>query len=282
MRNTSVYKRFIFFIVICITLQQLSCKKDKPAQLHTVQTVSNALYADSILFINDAGSKNIVMPLSAAPGTFTSFPDGLKVDDNSGAIDVNSSETGLKFQVTFTPADGSKVKSTFIIISGINYKDKIYNLSTGDSVAKPIYNANNRNAIPQLNSGSTFDNDGGCKNAGIEVNPADGTINLAKSVRDQRIDTGSTQEVKLQYKINDQSRMATNGLDVKIYFYRTASEIPQYLTDLLKERQTTILTENPSTVSPFVRASIKSFSAIARSAQRLSRPRPPCIIVVSR
>src|SRR6185312_8168927 len=124
--------------------------------------------------------------------------------------------------------------------------------------------------------------DGGCKNAGIEVNPADGTINLAKSVRDQRIDTGSTQEVKLQYKINDQSRMATNGLDVKIYFYRTASEIPQYLTDLLKERQTTILTENPSTVSPFVRASIKSFSAIARSAQRLSRPRPPCIIVVSR
>jgi|GEM_PF-5241582 len=131
MRNTPVYKRFIFFIVICITLQQLSCKKDKPAQLHTVQTVSNALYADSILFINDAGSKNIVMPLSAAPGTFTSFPDGLKVDDNSGAIDVNSSETGLKFQVTFTPADGSKVKSTFIIISGINIRKVRFHKSYG-------------------------------------------------------------------------------------------------------------------------------------------------------
>ncbi|MDP9048104.1 MAG: hypothetical protein M3N14_08195 [Bacteroidota bacterium] len=260
-----------------------ACKKEKPAATHTAPPIAvNSLYADSILFINNTGSKNIVKPVETAAGTFKSFPDGLKIDDTTGAIDVNSSETGLKFQVTFTSSDGTKVITAFITISGINYKDKIYNLSAGDSVVKPIYNADKRNAIPQLNSGSSFDNDGGCKNAGIEVNPTDATINLAKSVRDQRIDTGSTQEVKLQYKINDQSHQAMNGLNLKIYFYRTASEIPQYLTDLLKERQTTILSENPSLLFPLTRAAIKNFSSIARRAQAPSRPRPPCIIVVSR
>lgn len=274
-------KRLVFFMMTCIICIYISCKKDKPAQLHTIPIVVNPLYADSILFISNAGNKNIVNPLESAAGTFTSFPDGLKIDERTGAIDVNSSETGLKFKITFTSADGSKVKSSFVTISGINYKDKIYNLSTGDSIARPIYNANNRNVIPQLNSGSSFDDNGGCKNAGIEVNPSDATINLAKSVRDQRIDTGATQEVKLQYKINDQSRQALNGLNVKIYFYRTASEIPQYLTDLLKERQTTILSENPS-MFPLTRAIIKNYSAINRRTQALSRPRPPCIIVVSR
>ena len=274
--------RYLFLVLLCTTCMQLSCRKDKPSKPVVVPPVISPLFTDSVLYI-DATNKNIVYPAKAAPGTYACFPDGLKIDDNTGAIDVNNSETGLKYRITFTPAGAGDTRIAYITISGINYKDGIYNLAAGDSIAAPIYNANKHAMIPQINNGSSFDENSGCKSAGIEVDPVDATINLAKSVRDQKIDTGSTQEVKLQYRINDQSNKALNGLDVKIYFYRTASEIPQYLIDILNERKTTILSANSNGLSAPA-ATPKAFSsfAVAYSAQKPTRPRPPCVIVVSR
>ncbi|MBB3056695.1 hypothetical protein [Mucilaginibacter gotjawali] len=274
--EVKMYKWLIFLVLLFAFFIQSSCKKDKaPAVNIPVQVIP--LYADSILYIKNA-NQNIVYPVGPAQGSYTSFPDGLKIDQSTGAIDVNNSETGLKFKVTFTDQSSGNAKTAYVTISGINYRDKIFNLAAGDSIATPIYNADAGAPIPQINNGSTFDTNSGCKNAGIEVNPVDGTINLAKSVRDQLIDTGSTQEVKLQYKINDQSREALNGLNVKIYFYRNAGEIPQYLQDILTERKTTIL------AAPINRfASLAAAPMAFTSAQnKPGRPRPPCIIVVSR
>jgi hypothetical protein len=272
-----MYKRFFFFVGLCALFMQFSCKKDKPPVVN-IPPVANPLYADSILYVQSSADQNIVFPVNSVQGTYTGFPDGLKIDQNTGAIDVDNSETGLKYMVTFTDPVSAATKVEYITISGINYKDKIYNLALGDSIAEPIYNANAHAAIPQINNGSSFDTNSGCKDAGIEVNPVDATINLAKSVRDQLIDTGSTQEVKLQYQINDKSKEALNGLDVKIYFYRTASEIPQYLLDILTERKTTILAA-PHTGFAALAAMPRAFSS---TPKKPGRPRPPCIIVVSR
>ena len=253
-----------------------SCKKDKPAD-PVVVTPKTALYADSIFYIQ--ASDNIVKPLNTAAGLYTCIPDGLELDANTGAININKSETGLKYRVTFTPSGNGAVVTSYIVISGINYYDKIFNLSAGDSIAAPIYNADSKSALPNSNNGNVFDQGNGCKNAGIVVDPQNAKINLALSVRKQGIDTGATQEVKLAYRINDNSNKTLNGLNVKIYFYRTASEIPQYLSDLLAQRKGTIFTTN--TLSPFHQASLAASYSFA-AAPKTARPRPPCIIVVSR
>ena len=281
--NKTMFNRLLLSLLAFTICVVLSCKKENNADpvvpVLPVVTVAPLIYSDSIFYIQEAVNY-IVSPSITSTGTYTCVPSGLKIDGLTGAIDVNKSETGLKYKVTFVPSDGSQAQNSFVIISGINYADKIYHLSMGDSIAMPIYNANSRYNLPGSHAGTTFDVTGGCKNAGIEVDPLSAQINLAKSVRDQRIDTGATQEVKLAYRINDNSHQSLNGLNVKIYFYRTAAQIPQYLLDLLAQRKATILSDSPIAANLSHNFS-RTFASFAQNGTQPARPRPPCIILLA-
>ncbi|WKN43432.1 hypothetical protein [Tunicatimonas pelagia] len=104
-------------------------------------------YPDTLFFISEAPN-NLVSPDSALVGTYSSYPLGLAIDPATGVIDVNASETGLKYEVRFIPTGTTDTCRTFVTISGINYLDKIYVLSTGDSLALPIYNASPMAMLP--------------------------------------------------------------------------------------------------------------------------------------
>ena len=279
-------KKIFIVIFTCIFCSFFACKKDSSSPPATPVTpvlpppggaISKSIYADSLLFIQSLNST--VKPIVTQAGTYTAIPEGLKINEATGEIDVNKSETGLKYRVTFTPTSGD-VQTSTIIVSGINYEDKIYNLSKGDSIAQPIYNADTKLALPGADNSNVFDEAGGCKKAGIVVNGSDAKINLALSVRNQGIDTGATEQVKLAYRISDGSNKTLNGLEVKIYFYRTASEIPKYLTDLIAERKTVIL--NANSTPAVSQAHTPVLASLAINSSRPARPRPPCIIVVSR
>lgn len=291
--------RFSIILLVCIVCVLFSCHKDKSSIPQTVKPVdvdttkppvtppivppvivpAGSLFSDSILYVNNLDDYS-VLPINTKAGTYSCAPDGLKIEETTGAINVNKSETGLKYLVTFTPADGSQPQSTYLIISGINYQDKVYNLSAGDSIAAPIYNADSHLSLPGAGQNDVFDEGGGCGKAGIIVDGKNARINLAETVRKQLIDTGSTEEVKLAYRINDNSALAPNGLDVKIYFYRTASEIPQYLLDLINERKTTILASgNRAHNLALNHIGLRTLQA---AQKKPSRPRPPCIVVVGR
>ncbi|MGZ3921858.1 MAG: hypothetical protein ACXVC7_16280, partial [Bacteroidia bacterium] len=218
-----MFQRVPLLIITCILGMLFSCKKDKPSTSVIIPPqIGNSLYADSIFYVQNANDY-FVSPIIATQGSFTSFPDGLNIDQNTGTINVNKSETGLKYKISFTPTGSVDTLTSYIIISGVNYQDKIYNLSLGDSIAAPIYNANLNMTMPGANN-NAFDESAGCKNAGIVVGSNSGVINLAQTVRNQGIDTGATAQVKLGYRISDNSNKALNGLLVKIYFYRTAAE----------------------------------------------------------
>ncbi|MBC7915011.1 MAG: hypothetical protein H7Y07_12910 [Pyrinomonadaceae bacterium] len=280
-------KRLILILIVSSTGILFSCKKDPAGKGDPIPPVlppatEKLNYGDSVFYVRENISKYIIAPFTVRSGRYVAFPDGLEIDELTGEIDVNESETGLKYIVSFIATQPADTLITTMVISGINYYDKIYNLSQGDSIAAPIYNANNKLVLPGINDGNVFDESGGCKKAGIVVDYKNAIINLAKSVRNQGLDTGSTEEVKLQYRISDKSVKALNNLRVKIYFYRDVSEIPEYLTDLLKERKGTILSASVPE-QPFVQSfanGINGFS-VSAVAQR-ARPRPPCIIVVSR
>lgn len=276
-------KRIILPLAGCIMMLFFSCKKEKKSNpaLPNPPVSATTLYSDSVFYMKNTNDY-FVNPVISKSGTFMSFPDGLNIDQNTGVININKSETGLKYRVSFVASGSPDTISSYVIISGINYADKIYNLAAGDSIAAPVYNAN-FNMAPPGGSANIFDETNGCKNAGIVIGSTNGIINLAQTVRNQGIDTGATAQVKLVYRINDASGKAPNGLEMKIYFYRTASEIPQYLTDLLIQRKGTILTSN-STVPPVIqsgRLAVNSLVTQSKAAQP-ARPRPPCIIVVSR
>ena len=230
-------------------------------------------YEDSVFYINNNHEDYIIKPLNAKAGTYYGFPDGIEIDENTGAINVSKSETGLKYAISFMPPDSKDTLTTFVTISGINYLDGFYNLSTADSIANPIYNGNIGTAIPGIDNGSLFDVGSGCNDQGCNVIPALGKINLAQTVRNgvfgKKPANNDRHEFDLVYQINDPSKQATNKLKVKLYYFETIADVTPEAYDIIASRTGTIV--NANTPLPLMAAQKKA-----------AKPRPPCIFIVGR
>ncbi len=170
---------------------------------------------------------------------------------------------------------------TKIVISGINFYDRIYNLSKGDSIAPSIYNASGIPFFPgQFGSGkaNVFDYGSGCNSQGCAVSLINGKINLAKSLRNGAIPriNDSQKEFTYYYRMDDQSDKAINRLKVKLYFYNTAADIPKYLWDIL-------LIDHAGTIIPNIRQSgIMPPASTQTTTTEIAtaKPRPPCLIII--
>lgn len=262
----------LYCSIVLAILALSSCKKG--AGEDTAQTPAAAYsfsYPDSILYIRESASDYVVLPSKAASGIYTAYPEGIEIDNKTGAINVSKSETGLRYRIYFTN-DKGETFTTKVVISGINYTDKYYYLKNNDTIVPPVYNADPARSLP-LN-GSIFDEGSLAKSSGCALGTVNGQINIAASIRDGMFGNpaqyGATTEVETKYRLNDNSNKAQNGLKVKFYYYEKASDVPQYLLDLLQDRQNMFFRINNS-------VTLSEMSRVTAA-----RPRPPCIIVIAR
>src|SRR5215218_6294435 len=65
-------------------------------------------YGDSIIYLKGSGSDYTVSPVTPMAGEYDAFPEGIELDDKTGAINVSKSETGLRYRITFTPEGSNK------------------------------------------------------------------------------------------------------------------------------------------------------------------------------
>lgn len=260
---------------LCIMLMAnaflLSCSKS------TIENTSSPAgnnfklsYPDSIFYVTGTQDR-IVNPVENRSGTYFSFPDGLSLNQSTGAININKSDAGLKYRVSFVEAGKTDTVSTFIVVSGINYLDGFYNLSAGDSILKPVYNANKSAIIPGLNNGTTFDIGLTLNNQGCEVSAVSAEINLAQTVRNGVFGTtpanNDRHEFEMTYRINDNSGGTANKLKVKLYFFKSMNDVTPEAFDIIASRQGAIIGPGNTTTAPL--------------AVRPTKPRPPCIFIVS-
>jgi hypothetical protein len=246
----------------------LSCNKPVDSEPDPSPGVYKLSYGDSIIFLKPVAGDYIVAPTETKPGVYTGFPEGIQIDETTGAINVSNSETGLRYLITHTAPD-STITTTKVVLSGISFKDKYYNLSLNDSVAFPVYNASEANAIPI--SGSVFDDGGGAKLSGCDVQTINGQINLSQTVRNGIFGNNpaddARKEIDIVYRLNDGSGKALNKLRVKLYYYTSMSNVAPDLLETLQDRKDQ---------GVFLRgASTMGFS-------RIAKPRPPCIIIIAR
>lgn len=238
-------------------------------------------YGDSILYVKNQAADYIVAPAEALPaGRFDGFPEGIQIDDVTGAINVSKSETGLRYRITFTETATGKTTTTIVLISGINYFDKIYNLSSSDTLALPVYNASVSRTVP---TNSVFDDDNGCNGVGVAVNKDNAVINLAQTIRNGVFGAtpknGEIKEVDLKYRVNDGSGKSLNSLKVKLYYYNTAADIDPAYIQLLKDREGTVFMANDRFQWG---QEILSGAAGTNGAGGVAKPRPPCIFILGR
>ena len=248
----------------------VSCNKN------TDDTPYELSYGASIFYLKP--SEYTIYPTTSKPGTYSAFPeDGIDLKENTGAIrikgDDNNIFTGLKYKITHTAPNGD-TSSTVIMVSGITFLDKFYNLSQNDSVANPIYNGSVANILPI--SGSTFDDNNLANASGCSVKTTNGQINLAETVRNGFFGTVPQNDakgtVKIEYKLNDASNKAQNKIEVKLYYYKTMADVTPELWETLNERQLQ---------GVFLEMNNSSGGVV--SAARLSaiaKPRPPCVIII--
>jgi len=242
-----------------------SCTKEagngKPAQFS---------YGDSILYLKNQATDDIVYPTEQKPGQYFGFPDGIEIDQTTGAINVSKSESGLRYRVSYVSPAGD-TSTTMVVVSGINFLDKFYHLSQGDSVAFPIYNASIDRILP-LN-GSNFDEGNNANAGGCSVKTVNGQINLAQTIRNGVFgaipQNDAKQEFDIYYRLNDNSDKALNKIRVKVYYYDTINDVAPDLLQTLKDR---------GDDGVFLRL---SSSARTASTTKAARPRPPCVIIIA-
>ncbi len=201
-------------------------------------------YPDTIFYPKQSSSDYIVMPLNVLDGRYGSFPDVMKIDRNSGAINITKSETGLKYVVWFIPNGTKDTCKKFVTISGINYQDSIFSMSTSSS-SIPIYNANTQNPIA-CNGTCQFGQD--LVSQGVAINTSTGVIDLKKSIAKgalgQNPKNGAFKDFLVKYRISDKSSNALNKIQFRLYYYKTKAQIPDSIMTILNAKKSQVLLED--------------------------------------
>ena len=278
--------RMLLWVVLVILA---SCKKDNSGGNPPPNPGGSDLsYGDSIFYLRNQASDYIVLPLQNRAGQYSGFPEGIDIDQNSGAINISKSETGLRYRISFVPDGTTDSIHTVIVISGINFLDGFYKLTTADSIIRPLYNANANSSVPGVNNGTAFDIGSGCNSAGCNVNTTVGSINLAQTVRNGVFgatpSNNDRHEFDLNYEISDKSGKAPNTIRVKLYYFDSINDVTQEVYDIINSREGALFGVQPRPI-PFA-SSITSINSINSQTtvlgKAIPKPRPPCIFILGR
>ena len=283
--KTLIRKIFLFSFLMG---SLYACQKDNAnGSAPPPVPVTELNYGDSILYLKNQADDYLVSPNTTASGQYFAFPDGLNIDQNTGVINVTKSETGLRYRVSFVASGSTDSLQTVIVISGINFLDGFYKLTTADSILRPLYNANTGAVVPGINNGSIFDDGSGCNSAGCNVNTGDGTINLAQTVRNGVFgatpSNNDRHEFDLNYRINDKSGESFNTIRVKLYYFDTITDVTQEVYDIISSREGAVFGVQPRAIT-FERfiTSVNGITQTNKDSKSVPKPRPPCIFILGR
>jgi hypothetical protein len=259
----------ILFLAIILSL--FACKKNSVKDNPPVNNKLN--YGDSVFYLKSASYT--ISPANGKQGTYSAFPDNLNINSNTGAVTVSlkgtdgQSQTGLRYKIKFTSTN-NETDSTYIIISGVNYIDRFYDLAKNDSIIYPIYNADILKELPAGNY--TGDNK-------LAISNTNGQINIKETIRrgffDNQINA-SWKQTSVRYSTNDNSNNTNNNIDFILYYYNSINDVPSNVSALMQAHQRMAVGINgPSIPSTFGPVDNNLSSDLS-----LSRPRPPCIVIV--
>jgi hypothetical protein len=184
-------------------------------------------------------------------GCFAAYPLGLDIDQNTGEININASNSGMRYTIEFTPHGKSCVARTHVVISGIAYEGGVFSLSNDQEyICRPLFYGDRQNSdgvpsriIPAGKFGFIPDNEkptGDLK--GLIIDPQTGEINIAETVKSGGLgfrrgedfpENGTCKEFSVFYQLNldDSRKSMQQKTSVRVHFFDTREDIPE---DLLK------------------------------------------------
>ncbi len=234
----------LLFLIACQKKDSTLSEASSVASLNDATLPGTLSYGDSIFYTALTGTSKVIFPLSkpADSGFFASNLPGIELDSASGRINVSRSETGLRYKVYYVSLlSYQPIDSTSITISGIDYKDGVYDISSSDTTAFPIYNMVTEASIPEnsefdetdLNNDNIEDIPGANRNK-LMVNTHDGTINLKESflkgVFGPTLFNGKKKDITIFYRLNDGSNRVLNKITIRLVYFQSRALIPESMS----------------------------------------------------
>lgn len=307
------------FTIVLIAFGIYGCVKDPPVEPPVEPPIEEPpagdpasprlSYGDSIFYLSGNITSDWADPVTkpGLSGYFKAIPAGLDIDSLNGRINFAQSETGLRYKIYYVSTAGNRIDSTKIVLSGIDYRDSIYEIRATPlayDTAFPVYNARLENPLPcpddDDDDGPGDDDDNLCVFDETDLDndgddDIDGVIQekLLIDIKRGFIDmeasyeagifgsnpvSGLSKDFTIYYRLRDASNMALNKITVRVYHFRTRQEIPQELLDEIAIRKgLTAQVNSRGRFSP-----LQNGSLVGRDFFFESRPkRPPVIIIVS-
>jgi hypothetical protein len=234
------------------------------------------IYGDTIIYPQPtAGTDYIVNPVNnPGPGKYFSWPVGMVLDANTGAIDVTKSETGLKYAIGFVRSGTTDTCLSTLVIGGASYMDSVYVIANGATTALPYFEAD-----PYLlttcatGNGCSFDVNGTAANSKVVVNTTTGVIDVQKTLNGGLLggafglipQNGASVTTAIYYKLTDASNNALQHIDVQLVYFNTKADMQN---------------SNPGLVSGILNA-VNNLLA-GHLISTTANPRPPLIVIVRR
>lgn len=280
----------MYFFVISLWLS--SCFGADNNELESYLPLEDCVgvsYGDTIFYLRE-GVDYKVLPKNMLEGTFRSLPDGLAIDPKTGEIDINASETGLKYKIILENELQQTACSYTLTIGGINYIDRPFVLGQGETRITLTYNSSISGVTPcdmeDHQEECHFDVKGPDGNRisdlGVAINGRNGVIDLEKTVSSdffgQNPTNGQEIDVEMYYRLPDESDGALNSISLRFFYFETMGDVPRQLLEEIDERQAQLFGDGDFNTNPFFRFAPRR----SRLAPPSGRARPPYLVAVSR
>lgn len=195
---------------------------------------------------------------SGRPGCFRSNPGGLQIDPVTGQVDINHSDTGIRYEVEFAPCGRKGVARTTLVMGGIGYEGTLSSLS-GDQplVARPHYFGHDPELevpsyrVPAGRYGYIPDQVKPTADLkGLAIDEGTGEIDLRKTVLGGALgyreggrlpENGASKDFRVYYQAEGSpGREALNYTSLRIHFYDTEADIPEDLLVRIRQQRNSI------------------------------------------
>ena len=231
------------------------------------------IYGDTLIFPQPTAGNDIVFPVNnPGPGKYFSWPVGMVLDQNTGAINMTQSQTGMRYIMGFVKAGTTDTCLSTVIIGGAAYYDSVYVFAAGATTASPYFEANPYLPSVCAGGGCTFDVTGQAAAQKVVVDKNTGVIDLQKTLNGPGglagllggafgllPVNGQTLLTTITYKINYGSNNALQQIQVQLQYYDKKSLINIALVNGLLNALDNVLSGNIITTT--------------------SNPRPPLVIM---
>jgi hypothetical protein len=237
-------------------------------------------YGDSIIYLQPATGNYIVKPINNPDtGKYFSWPAGLDINPNTGAINVSKSEGGVRYNIGYVKKGTTDTCMQTMILAGVSYPDSIYVLANNEQYARPYFNSDpnlvsicSGSGVPGGGITCMFDINGQVTRQHIAIDRNTGVIDLKNTLNQGAFGlfplNGATVESTISYKLNDNSNMAMQHIPVKFIYYNKKSDVPPDLLNSLKDKLNKILNK------------LLLINLLGSASQSNSgNPRPPIIII---